>query len=641
MPNSPWSLPLEALRPLLYLASVALLVTVLSQARAVLIPIALAVLLAFILSPLVEALERRLLPRVVAVAVVVILALSIIGTFAYTLNRQFNDLATQLPHYSRSIKEKFATLRATRTGAIANIQKTVEEVNRELDKQEQQHPPGSSGTQPSPEVKKDVQPVMVVPTEPTDVQRLRAVLEPVFEPLATAGIVLIMVIFMLMQREDLRNRFIRLVGRGRVTLTTKMMDEAGQRISQFLFTQLLINVGFGTVVTLGLLWIGVPYALLWGVAAGLLRFVPYIGALLALLLPTAIAFVIFPGWWHALATLGLFLTLDAVIANIFEPLIIGHRTGVFSLALLLMALFWVWLWGPIGLLLSTPLTVCLAVLGKHIPQLEFLAVLLSDEPVLEPEISYYQRLLAGDEDEANEIVEQNLQKGSLTQTVDEVLIPAMLLAARDRAREEISDAEHQLVLQEIQATVARLPLIQKGQEPEAAESDDGANKPRLRILGIPARSEGSRIALELLSQVLDPSTYELHSISTATLASEVVTQVEQQQPDLLCITALPPGGLTQARYLCKRLRTRFTAVRSLVVRPGLKGDQDFDRQTIVQRLTESGADKVALSITEAQAQIAQFLSATLAQPAAPAPAAAEGQPATVAGGVVTPLPSNS
>jgi len=621
MPNSLWSLPLEVLRPLLYLAALALLVTVLSHAKAVLLPIALAVLLTFILSPLVEALEHRFFPRIAAVTVVVILALSIVGAFGYVLNRQFNDLATQLPQYSRSIKEKFATLRATRKGAIANIQKTVEEVSRELDKQEQQQSPGTSGARPVPEGKKDVQPIVVVPTEPTDVERLRGMLEPVFEPLATAGIILIMVIFMLMQREDLRNRFIRLLGQGRVTPTTKMMDEAGRRISRFLVTQLLINTAFGTVVTLGLLCIGVPYALLWGVTAGLLRFVPYIGAFLALLLPTAVAFVIFPGWWHALATLGLFLALDAVTANIVEPLVIGHHTGVFSLALLLMALFWVWLWGPIGLLLSTPLTVCLAVLGKHVSQLEFLAVLLSDEPVLEPEISYYQRLLVGDEDEANEIVERNLQKNSLTQTIDEMLVPAMLLAARDQAREEISAAEHQSVLQAIRATAAGLSLVQKEHDPDATANNKNEDKPRLRILGIPARSEGSQIALDLLSQVLDPSTYEIHAVSTATLASEVVTQVEQQQPDVVCITALPPGGLTQARYLCKRLRSQFSTVRILVIRPGLKGDQDFDKQTIVQRLTESGTDSVALSIAEAQTYLAQFFSApvrsTVSTPSTP------------------------
>lgn len=614
MANLQWLLPFEAFRPLLYLAAVALLVTVLSHAQAILIPIALAVLLAFILTPLVEVLERRFLPRIVAVVVVVVLTLSIVGAFGYALNRQFNDLAVQLPHYSSSIKEKFATLRATRKGAIANIQKTVEEVSRELDKQEQRQLAGSPVTKQSPEGKKNVQPVVIMPTEPTDVERLRGMLEPVFEPLATAGIVLIMVVFMLMQREDLRNRFIRLVGQGRVTLTTKMMDEAGQRISRFLFTQSLINTGFGTVVTLGLLWIGVPYALLWGVAAGVLRFVPYVGAFLALLLPTAIAFVLFAGWWHALATLGLFLALDGVTANVIEPWIIGHNTGVFSLALLLMALFWVWLWGPIGLLLSTPLTVCLAVLGKHVPQLEFLSVLLGDEPVLGPEISYYQRLLAGDEDEASEIVEQTLQKTSLTQVIDEVLVPAILLAARDRAREEISDTEQQSILEEIREMVSRLPLLQKEQEPGKPEASSSESTPRVHILGIPARSEGSQIALELLQQILDPLTYEIQSISIAMLASEVMARVEQQPPDVICITALPPGGLTQARYLCKRLRMRFPDVRILVVRPGLKDDRDFDKQTVIKRLLESGADKVAISITEARTQISQFLPPALVRP---------------------------
>jgi predicted PurR-regulated permease PerM len=294
MANIQWVALLEPLIPLLYVAAVALLATILIQAKAVLVPVALAILLAFILTPLVEALERRRLPRIVAVATVVLLALGVLGGFGYVLTRQLNDLAAKLPHYSTSIREKFAALRASRDGTIANIQKTVEEVSQELDKQEQQNPPKDrilpSGK--TLDVKKDVQPVLIVPDESTDVQRLREILGPIFEPLATAGIVLVVVIFMLMQREDLRNRFIRLVGQGRLTLTTKMMDEAGRRISRFLLTQCMINTGFGMVVAASLWWISVPYAALWGVTAAFLRFVPYLGSFLALVLPTALAFVL-------------------------------------------------------------------------------------------------------------------------------------------------------------------------------------------------------------------------------------------------------------------------------------------------------------------------------------------------------------
>src|SRR5215510_14305851 len=461
MANLSWAAVFETFIPFLYVAAIALVAIILIHAKAVLVPVALAVLLAFILTPVVRALEHRRVPRILAVMTVVLVTLSVIGGFGYVLSLQLNDLAARLPHYSTSIREKLAAFRVGREGTLANIQKTVDEVSQELDKPEPQTP---QTDRPIPagklaESKKVAQPVVVVSDEPSTLQRLRGVLEPILEPLAKAGLVLVFVIFMLVQREDLRNRFIRLVGQTRLTLTTKMMDEAGRRISRFLLTQCISNTVFGTVVTAGLWWIGVPYAALWGVTAGFLRFVPYLGSFLALLLPTALAFILFEGWWHTLATLSLFLVLDAVTANVIEPLVIGHHTGVSSLALLLMALFWTWLWGPVGLLLSTPLTVCLAVLGKHVRKLEFLAVLLGDEPALEPEISFYQRLLADDEDEASEIIEQNLQRLSPIEVFDELLIPVLILAAADRARQQISEAEYNFVIEKIRELVQRLGEI--------------------------------------------------------------------------------------------------------------------------------------------------------------------------------------
>ena len=322
MIKSQWSALEEALIPLLFIATIALLVTILALAHAVFIPVALAIMLTFILTPGVEALERLSLPRVGAVAVVMVLTLGVVGGFGYVLSRQFNDLAAQIPQYSKTIKQKFATLRASRKGAIADMQKTVEEVSHELDKQEEKaEQKGNKKTdEKTLTVKQNVQPVLVVPSEPTDVERFWAMVAPIFEPLATVGIVLILTIFMLIQREDLRNRFLRLMGHGKITLTTRTMDEAGQRISRYLLTQSLINSGFGILVAAALFWIGLPYAILWGVTAALLRFVPYIGSLLAMLLPTALAFVLFEGWSQTLMTLGLFLILDAVTANVVEPL---------------------------------------------------------------------------------------------------------------------------------------------------------------------------------------------------------------------------------------------------------------------------------------------------------------------------------
>jgi hypothetical protein len=292
------------------------------------------------------------------------------------------------------------------------------------------------------------------------------------------------------------------------------------------------------------------------------------------------------------------------------------------LALLLMALFWTWLWGPVGLLLSTPLTVCLAVLGKHVPQFEFLAVLLGDEPALEPEISFYQRLLAGDEDEANKIVEQNLQRLSPAEVFDEVLVPALLLAAADWSRKDISEDEQHFVFHKIHEIAHHLGELPSSREKDTEEQLPLPDRPQAYLLGIAARSEGAQITLEILCQLLDPLTYKIRPLSTTTLASEVISIVSQEPPDLIFITALPPGGLAHARYLCKRLRTKFPQVGILVIRPGLQEDPTLDMHPVIRRLTEAGADKVATSVTEAQTLIPQMLFPVLRQSVEPTPATA-------------------
>ena len=271
--------------------------------------------------------------------------------------------------------------------------------------------------------------------------------------------------------------------------------------------------------------------------------------------------------------------------------------------------------GSIGLVLSTPLTVCLSVLSKHTPQLEFLEVLLGDGPALEPAISVYQRLLAGDEEEADAIVEQNLQRLSPAEVFDEVLVPALLLMTADRTRKQISETTQNFVLRKIYEFVQRLGEAQtETKQTYGVEKDENSTqKPPARILGIPARSEGAQIALDMLYSLLEPSMYQLQRLSTAALASEVVTVVEQTQPDLICITALPPGDLAHARYLCKRLQARFPQGRIFVVCPGLAKESKWDRQIIIHRLIENGAHMVATSTAEARTQIPQQLFPVLVQ----------------------------
>lgn len=561
MPPALW--PTALGNPLRSLFAIALVVSVLSRGQDVIVPLALAVFIAFVLNPAVYALERRV-PRVAAIALVLTLALTLAGGFAYVLTAEFRDVAGQVPRYRTSIKSKLATLRLTRTGAIADIQKTVDNASRELDKQAAVAQRTGGGSEEATAIRPNAQAVVVVPAEPTDVERLRTILAPVVAPLLETGVVIVLVIFMLLQREDLRNRVIRIVGKGRVTLTTRTLDEAGRRISRFLFTQSVINAAFGVVVTAGLFAIGVQYALLWGVAAAFLRFVPFLGAILALVMPAAVAAVQFEGWWPVVETVVLFVGLDLVVANLVEPVLIGRHTGVSSLALLMSALFWTWLWGPIGLLLSTPITVCLAVLGKHVPQLEFLGVLLGDEAALEPKLKVYQRLLAGDEDEANEIVESALGTSTLADVLDDVLLPAIIRSASDRAADDITEADHASVLRATTDIVHRLGEA----DVEAAVDATAVAAPVEVVIGVPARNAGDELAVEMLGLLLDAGKYRMQRASTVALASELAATVDSAEATVILIAALPPGGLTHARYLCKRLRARFPQRSIIVLRPG-------------------------------------------------------------------------
>lgn len=539
------------------LVSATLVVTILARAQPVVVPIALAVLLAFVLSPVVTAFQQVGLRRGVAAVLVLMLALATVAGLGWTVGRQLQDLAANIPEYSRELRHKLALLRDHR-GALASLQRTVADVSQELAEGE---------PRPRRDAESSPQAVRLV-AEPSDLERLRAILEPVLEPLAQAGIVLVLTGFMLTHREDLRNRFIRLAGRGRMTVTTRALDEAGSLVGRYLLTQSMVNAGFGLVVTGGLMLIGVSYAALWGAVGGLLRFVPYVGAVFGLALPTALAFVQFGGFGNALATAGLFLGLDAITAGVIEPLLVGHRTGVSSVALLASALFWTWLWGPVGLVLATPLTVCLVVMGRQVPQLEFLAVLLGDQPPLEPEVAFYQRLLARDDDEAGAILEQAVGSASADEVLDRMLLPTLVRVEVDHARDEISESEHAFVLAATRAIVEEL----------AAAGGDVVPA-RRSVVAVPARSGADEIAVAMLGQVVRPLSVRLAGPEETPPGREA---------GIVCASALPPGGVQRARHLCQWIRRTWPRARIVVLRPVVEGDTgDAER-----RLVEAGADVV-------------------------------------------------
>jgi hypothetical protein len=310
-----------------------------------------------------------------------------------------------------------------------------------------------------------------------------------------------------------------------------------------------------------------------------------------------LAFAQFPGWWQTVATIGLFLGLDGLAAYLVEPVVIGSKTGVSSMAMLVSAIFWAWLWGPVGLVLSTPLTVCLAVLGKHVARLEFLSVLLSDEPALETELVLYQRLLAGDQDEIHDILDKQFRALPRSHVFDQVIVPALTLAGRDRARMEINEADHNYLLRTARA------LVDGSRGDSPTPSSPKGSPAGLRIFGVPAHNATDELIWEMLVQLFDPARFACESVGSDSLASEVSAAAERRAPDLMCVVSSPPGGLAQTRYICRRIRARLPDIRILVFRPGVPegGRHGADK------LLEDGANSVAFSFEDALIQVEQQL----------------------------------
>ena len=439
--------------------------------------------------------------------------------------------------------------------------------------------------------------------EASGFDQLGHALFPVLEPLATAGLVVVLVVFMLINREDLRNRLISLLGHGQLTGTTRITVETAQRLSRFLLMQLLVNVGFGILFGVVLLIIGVPYALLWGFLTAVLRFVPYVGTLFAVAFPAVLSFALSAGWGQLAALLVLFAVLELTTANVIEPLLIGHTTGVTPIALLVAAAFWTCLWGPIGLVLSTPLTLCLVVLGQHVPRFKVFALLLGDEPAMEAHASYYQRLLAKDAGEATQVVDRQVQASGIEKVCDDVLLPALVLARRDRKRGFLTPEDEAFIIEttkKILTGLAMPAIPPTAEDPaSAAAAADDAETPAVQILGCPAHDEAEQLALQMLALIMKHDGCRIEIVSTRALPSEVEARVVTQRPALVFIPVLPPGGVVQAHYLCKRLRKRAKGL-PLVV-GCWSATRDFDR--LLVRFRAAGASYVTTSLAQTRAQI--------------------------------------
>ncbi|MCB5173913.1 AI-2E family transporter [Microvirga lenta] len=555
--------------PLLTAGGIVLAIGGLYVGRDIFIPFALAILLSFALTPLVNWLRRLKLPRIAAVLIAVTVAFIAIGGIGFVVGSQLVQLANNLPSYQTTITQKIRSLQqsATGGGVIERVTTTIQDLGKEIsgegrpeDKPAQA--PGSAlgGSTPQEPIT-----VRLEPPGPRPLEMIQTIVGPLLAPLATAGLVIIFVIFVLLEREDLRDRFIKLAGAGDLQKSTQAINDAAARVSRYLLMQLLVNLTYGVPIGLALYFIGVPNAVLWGLLAAVLRFVPYLGPFLAALFPIALSIAVDPGWTMLFWVVGLFLLAELVSNNIIEPWLYGSSTGLSSLAIIMAAIFWTTLWGPVGLFLATPLTVCLIVIGRYVPRLEFLGILLGSDPVLAPEERLYQRLLAGNLEEAVELAEDYVDEHSSREFYDNVAIPALRLAENDRQR-STTDTNYRRLVADTAICVVR--EIEDQVREKAASGDqanagtgkdllppaDEAQQPSL--LCVAGRTELDRAAAEMMAQVLRERGIGARVLPPIAVSQGALEQLDLQGVDVVCLSYLHPQPQVYARYICRRLRRR-------------------------------------------------------------------------------------
>ena len=518
--------------------------------------------------------------RILAVLVSTVLAFAVLGILGWLVVSQMTSLAAQLPQYEQKIQKKLNSVNDRLGSVVRKLTRTAE---ADVSKSEK-------GAEPAiPGERSYLVRVMSPPASPMHV--VTGMFGTLLEVLGSTGIVIVLSVFFLVRREDLRDRFIRLVGKGDVTVTTQAIEDAVSRVTRYLSMQFLMNALFGLSVGIGIYLIGLPSAFLWGILAMILRFVPYVGTWIAAAAPIGLSIAISTGWLTPILTTALFAGLELSLANFLEPWLYGKNTGVSPVAVLVAAVFWTWLWGTIGLLLSTPLTVCLLVIGRYVPQLSSLVVLLGDEQVFEPKTRVYQRLLAGDQEEAAQLIEGYLEHMSLVEVFDTVLIPALALAQMHWRRGEIDEERHKFILENLKETVEELD--ERQHEVEAKQAAETANMTgadsrladtphasRLSVLCLPARDEADEIAGMMLAQLLASRGCIVESVPVASLASEMVERVEESKADIVCISAMPPAAARHARYLCKRLEGRMSEPHLIVGLWNATGDLNREQQRL-------------------------------------------------------------
>ena len=576
------------------LISFALIVGTLFLLRDIFIPLALAILLSFLLAPVSRRLERWGLGRAPSVILSVLCAGLVVGAIGYTFTGQMAELAGQLPQYRATISKKLEAIRQPDIGPFSRAKETISGLLDEMENPKQA--PVSSLLISKPSV------VVEKPANTFDF--VRNLLGYVTSALGTGAIVFICVFFFLIERDDIRDRLIYLTGRDRYHTTTQALNDAGKRVSSFLLMQLVVNVTYGIPIAIGLFLIGVPNAGLWGLLCAILRFIPYLGPILGAAFPLAISFAVFEGWAQPLLTLGLFLVIEIVSNNFLEPWLYSSSTGLSKTAIVVSAIFWAWLWGGIGLLLATPLTVCLAVLGKYIPQLAFLDVLLGSRFAMAPSDQFYQRLLAFREEEAGKVARDFLKTHPFVELCDDVIIPA-LIQVKTAWHEEFLDERHfEFACDTVEEIVADFG--------PGSQADWDSNNAPCSVLFLPASDAADEAIAHMVASILQADGFRCETLSSHALAGEIVSNIADYPGAQICISAAPPLAQRHARYLVKRLTAVIPDAPVLV---GIWGASE-DR---VKRLEAAGSLAVVTDARSAVAEIKQHLPVP---PQAAAPAVA-------------------
>jgi predicted PurR-regulated permease PerM len=573
--------------------------------REVLVPIALAILLSFVLSPLVRILRSWYFPRAVAVLLVVFVAFVAIFALGTLMVSQVNELAKDLPRYQFTLQGKIDTLRGGFSGAgtLERASEVLQDLKKEIEKPkaEQTSPPID---QPTPSSKP--LPVEVIQPDPGALQTLAALIAPLIHPLTTTGIVVIFVIFILLQQHDLRNRLVRLAGTGDLHRTTAALDDAGERLSRLFLTQLALNAAFGVVIGFGLWIIGVPSAPLWGMLAMVLRFVPYIGAIISAIFPLVLAAAVGAGWAMVLWTAALFFIIEPMLGQVIEPLVFGHRTGLSPVSVVVSATFWTWLWGPIGLVLATPLTVCMVVLGRHVDRFKFLEVMFGNQPALTPAELIYQRMLARDPVEATEQAETFLRENPLVAYYDEILLDGLRLAQADAGRALLDDERmrhvrdavaeivddlkaHQdkseAVLRDDAEQLGESPLthlqqIEATQDLKSLPEGWRGEKPVLCIPGLSLLDEATAM---VIAQLVERRGIGARAEQADALSMSRMFSWDIEDVALICLCYIENPTSAQVRYAVRRLRRRLPNVNMVVA---LLGDPNESKRPELPSNTE-------------------------------------------------------